>query len=890
MPLLRRLRALLRNLAGSVARERELDEELRAYVDLAAEAREADGLDPAAARRAASVELGGIEGVKESVRDVRTGSGTLALGRDVTLAVRQLRRSPGFAAAVVSTLALAIGANAAVFSIVQAVLLEAPPYREADRLMFVWSNLDRAGYHRGPISGPELADLRQESRSFEALAAIWATSVQITGEGEPEQLRIGLVTSNFFSVLGAEPAQGRGFEPGEEGRGAPRVVVLSDGLWRRRFGADPAVVGRAVRVDGTPLTVVGIAPPGLRLLFPPDANVPVEPQAYIPFPDDLPRDPRRLYYLRTFGRLAPGVMPEQAAQEIAALGRRIEAAHAEYAASGRSFFAVGLQDDAVRETRPPLLLVLGAVGLVLLLACVNVANLLLGRELARREQMAVRAALGATRGRLVRQVLVETLVLVGLGLAAGLVGGHVLLDLLLFVRPAALARYHVAALSWPVLAFTAGAALVAAVLVSLVGLASALRLDLAAALRGAGRSGNDAPRRRVRRLLVVSEVALGTVLLVGAGLLLRSFHALQQVDAGFRPERVATFRIGLPGVRYPDRAAFVAFARSLEERLLSLPGVEAAGAVSALPYDDAPNWSTPYSFDGVDEKTRGSHEADSRSVSPGFFRTVGAELVAGRFFEEHDDLRSGPVVIVDDRLAEKVWPGRDAVGQRLQVEFLVEGDFAPTWATVVGVVRHIRHRSLSEVVREQVYVPHRQSPRNPMAWTVRTSAGRELDTAAVRRIVAGLDRELPVYDVRPLEAYVADARGRSRFTTLLISAFAAVALALAAIGIYGVVSYSVLRRRREIGVRLALGARAEQVRRTVLREGMTLVAAGLAFGLVGAAALSRAARGLLYAVSALDPLTYATVAVALGAVALAASWAPARRASLLEPTEVLRSE
>jgi predicted permease len=617
--LLHRLRALLRNLVRSGARERELDDELRTYVEMDAESREAQGLDAAAARRAAAIEIGGIEGLKERVRDARAGGGTIALGRDVVLAVRQLRRNPGFAAAVVATLALAIGANAAVFSVVDAVLLAPPPYREPDRLLFVWSNLDRAGYHRGPISGPELADLRQESRSFDGLAAIWATSAQITGEGEPEQLRIGLVTSNFFSVLGAEPAHGRGFERAEEGRGAPGAVVLSDGLWRRRFGADPALVGRTVRIDGTPLTVVGIAPPGLRLLFPPDANVPVEPQAFVPFPDDLPRDPRGLYYLRTFGRLAPGVTREQAAQEIAALGRRIEAAHAEYAASGRSFFAVGLQDDAVRETRPALLLLLGAVGLVLLLACVNVANLLLGRELARREQMAVRAALGATRGRLVRQVLVETLALVGLGLVGGLGVGQVLLDQLLSFRPATLARYEVG-LSWPVLAFTAGAGILAAVTVSLVGLASALRLDLAAALRGARRSGDDAPRRRARRLLVVSEVALGTVLLVGAGLLVRSFHALHRVDPGFRPERVTTFRLGLPRARYPDRAAAVRFAQNLEERLLALPGVESVGAVSALPYDDAPNWSTPYSLEGADEKTRGSHEADSRSVSPGFFR------------------------------------------------------------------------------------------------------------------------------------------------------------------------------------------------------------------------------------------------------------------------------
>ncbi len=885
-----RLRALWRNLRRSAARERELDEELRAFLDLAAEDKQAQGLGREEARRLAAVDLGGVEAVKEGVRDVRAGAGLEALGRDLLFAARQLRRNPGFAAAVVATLALAIGANAAVFSVVQAVLLAPLPYREADRLMFIWSNLDRAGYHRGPISGPELTDLREQARRFEGFASIWATSAQITGEGEPEQLRVGLVTANFFSVLGAEPALGRSFEPGEEGKGAPGAVILSDGLWRRRFGADPGIVGRAARLDGATLTVVGIAPPGLRFLFPADSSVPAELQAFVPFPTDLPRDPRSLYYLRTIGRLAPGASPAEAAQEIGAIGKRTEAAHAEYSASGRSFFAVGLKDDAVREARPALITLLAAVGLVLLLACVNVANLLLGRELARREQMAVRAALGATRGRLVRQVLVETLLLAGLGLVAGLALGNVLLDVLLALRPAALARFDRVELDAPVLVFTAGAGLLAALVVSFVGLAGAIRLDLAGVLRGAGRSGDDAPRRRVRRLLVVSEVALGTVLLVGAGLLVRSFLELQRIDPGFRAERVLTFRLGMPGTRYPDREAVVAFARGLEERLRALPGVEAVGEVSTLPYDDAPNWSTPYAFDGVDEKSRGGREADSRSVSPGWFETVGAQLVAGRTFAESDDGKGRPVVIVDDRLAEKAWPGRDPIGQRLQVEFLVDGDFVPTWTTVVGVVRHIRHRSLSEVVREQVYVPHRQCPRNPMAWVLRASGDPVAQAASVRRAVAALDRELPVYDVRPLQAYVSDARGRARFTMILCAAFAALALLLAAVGIYGVVSYSVARRRREIGVRLALGARAEQVRWAVLRDGMVMAAMGLGLGLLGAALLTRVARSLLYAVGPFDPVTYLTVAAALATVAALASWAPARRASRLEPTEVLRSE
>jgi putative ABC transport system permease protein len=892
MKALSRLRALTRNLLRPAAREQELDEELRAFAEMAVQARIAAGMGEAEARRAVAIEMGKVDTVKEEVRAVRAGAGLESLGRDLALAVRQLRRAPAFAATVVATLALAMGANAAVFSVIRAVLLAPPPYHEPDRLMVIWSNLDLAGYRRAPLSGPELLDLREHARGFQDVGAIWTTTAQISGEGEPEQLRVGLVTANFLSLLGVEPRLGRNFEPAEEGQGAPKVVILSDALWRRRFGADPRVVGRTVRMDGGGVTVIGVAPAGLRLAFAPDANVPPDLQAFAPFLSDHARDPRDQYYLRTVARLAPGVAPEAAAREVAEIGTRLEAEHTEYEASGRSFFAVGLQDDAVRPVRPVLLALMGTVGLLLLLACVNVANLLLGRELARREQMAVRAALGATRGRLVLQVMVETLVLACLGLLAGLAVGQVLLHLLIALRPAALSRIGLEniGLDPPVLAFTGGVGLIAAIVVSLVGLRGAMRPHLEAVLRAGGRSDDDAPRRRLRRALVISQVALGTILLVGAGLLVRSFVALTQVDLGFHAERVLTFRLSLPRGRYRTVAAGTEFARRLEDRLRALPGVEAVGAVSALPYDDLPNWSTSYTYDGVDPKSRGGREADARSVSPGWFETIGAELVAGRGFEESDDEAGPPVVVVDERLAEKAWPGRDAIGQRLQVDFVTDAGFVPTWALVVGVVRHIRHRDLTEVVREQVYVPHRQSPRNPMAWALRTKGKTRVEEATIRRIVAQLDGELPVYDVRPLAAYVGDAQGRARFTMVLSAAFAALALLLAAIGIYGVMSYSVTRRRREIGVRLALGARAGQVRRAVLGDGLLLAGTGLAVGLAGAALLTRTAASLLYAVSPLDPLTYAAVTAALVAVAVLATWAPARRATRFEPIEILRSE
>jgi len=886
-----RLRALLRNLLRRARVESELDEELRAFLEAAAEHRQHTGLDAEAARRAAAVEMGSLEAVKESVRQMRAGASLEGAWRDVLLALRQVRRNPGFAAAVVLTLALAVGANTAVFSVVQAVLLEAPPYADPERVHIIWSNSDRAGYFRAPLSGPELQDLREQATLYEGFASIWSTTAQITGDGPPEQLGVALVTSNFLSLLGVAPALGRDFEASEEGPGAPAAAILSDGFWRARFGADPGIVGRRIRLDGDAVLVVGIAPAGLRLWFPPDANVPSDPQLFAPFPFDL-RSNRALYYLRTVGRLRQGASPPAAREQIAALGRRLEGQHTEYAASGRSLFAAELGDDAAREVRPTLLALSWAVGLVLLLACVNVASLLLGRDLTRRAQVALRVALGATRARLVRQTLVETLLLAGLGITAGLVLGAVSLRVLLTLRPPGLVRFENVSLDPQVLAFTAAIGLLAALLVSAAGVGGALRVEVAGLLRGMGRGVDDGPRRRLRRLLVVCEVALGCVLLIGAGLLLRSVRELENVDPGFRAEGAISFRLALPRARYPDAKSGASFGRRLEERLRALPGVLAVGSVSALPFDTLPNWSSPYLYDGMPEGSRGAREADARAIGPGYLEAVGARLLEGRDFDETDGPGRAPVVIVDERLAARAWPGEDPLGRRLQVEFLdpASGNFVPTSASVVGVVGHLRHRKLSEVVREQVYVPQRQAPRQPHAYVVRASGDPAPLLAAIRREVSALDPELPVYDVRPLEAYLADALSASRFALGLAGAFAGQALAVAAIGIYGVISYSVARRRREIGVRLALGAAARQILGSVLREGLALTGIGLGCGLVAAAISTSAAASLLFGVDPMDAATYVGVAVVLGLTALLASVLPALRAARTNPTDVLRAE
>jgi putative ABC transport system permease protein len=886
-----RLRSLLRNLLRRAEVERRTEEELRSFLELAGEELERQGLSPGQARRMAAARLGSLEATKESIREARAGAGIETVAREALLALRQLRRAPGFSLSVVLTLALAIGANTAVFSVVRAVLLEPLPYRDPERLLIIWSNLDRAGYMRGPLSGPELLDLRREASLLDGIASIWATTAQLSGDSDPEQVRIGQVTANFFAVLGIDLRQGRAFLEREEGAGAAPVVILSEGLWRRRFGADPGMVGKAIRMDGTAVTVVGIAPAELRLWFPRDASVPTDLQAFVPFPTELASDPRPLYYLRTLARLAPGAPLEAARSQVAELGRRLEARHTDYAASGRSLFAEPLHADATREVRPALLALAGAVGMVLLLACLNVANLMLGRDLARQGQLALRAALGASRWQLVRQALIETLLLASLGVLLGVGVAAASLRALLALRPPGLSRFDSVGLDLPVLLFAVVAGLLGAVVVALVGLAGAFRVNLADALRRIGRGG-DASRRRVRRLVVASEVALGTVLLVGAGLLVRSVLELQRVEPGFHPEGVLTLRLSLPQARYPDREAVAAFARRLEERLRALPGVEAVGSMSALPYDSQPNWSTPYLHDGLAQDARGAREADARAVGPGFLGAAGAQLLAGREFTEADDARSAPVVIVDDLLARRAWPGKEAVGQRLQVEFLNArtGEFEPTWARVVGVIRHVRHRSLSDVVREQVYVPQRQSPRQPWAYLLRAGGDPASLAASVRHEVAALDPELPVYDVRLLTAYLGEAIAPARFTMRLATAFAALALGVAAIGVYGVVSYSVLRRRREIAVRMALGAEAGAVLRGILGEGLSLTAIGLCIGVGGAAAASGLARSVLYGVGPFDPRTYGLVGLLLAATALAASIVPGLRASRISPIQLLNSE
>jgi putative ABC transport system permease protein len=809
---------------------------------------------------------------------------------DLRFAWRGLRRSPGFTAVAIATLALGIGANTAIFSVVRAMLLSPLPFRDSSRLVFIWADMTTSGYPRAPLSGPELKDLRDRSTLFDGFGSIWATTAAFTGDGDPEQLRVALVTTNFFDVLGASAALGRTFTADDEqqAQAPPRAILLSWATWQRRFGGDRSIVGRRVRGNTQPMTVVGVMPESFRLFMPPDASVPDDLQAWLLLnPAALTHGPRGQHYLRVVGRMRRGVTLEQARREIDGIAALVARAFTDYGAAGRVYNTVGLHADGIRLVRPALLALFGGVAILLLIACVNVASLLVARAATRTRETAVRMSLGAGHGRLVRQCLLEGLLLAALGALAGVIVGRWGLQFLLALRPASLERLATARIDLTVLAFTVAVAGVWGVLFSLAPVAEVFRATLTEALQQDGRRTAGGIHYRTRSALVVLQIALSVVLVVGAALMTRSFVQLQRVDPGFRSDNMLTFRISLPG-RYRPPQGFNEFARRLQTGLASLPGVTAVGSVSHLPYDNLPNWGGPYiTRPGEDDSV--APMADNRAVTPGFFETVGAQLVEGRYFTEDDDERAQPVVIVDDQLARRAWPGESALGKRIASDPFSTGH-AVYWATVVGVVGHLRHRSLLEDLGDQVYFAERQVARNPMAYVVRMTGDAAALATPVRQLASKLDPELPVYDMRPFDAYVAGAQAAQRFTTIVAASFAAVALALATVGVYGVIAYATAWRRYEFGVRLALGAQPVQVTKLVLREGVRLAIVGLACGVVLAALAARFLEAQLFAVSALDAVSYAGAAAAIGGAAVVACWLPARRAAAVSPLDAIRAE
>ena len=796
---------------------------------------------------------------------------------DIRYALRSLRRHPGFTLTAVLTLGLGLGANTAIFSTVNGVLLRPLPFPEPERLVTVW------GYHasigREAASLPDFLDWRREARSFAGLAAWANTQFNLTGAGEPVVVRGALVTANYFRVLGAPIPVGRGFGEAEERRGAARVAVLGHGFWQREFGGRVDAVGQRITLGGVPYTIVGVGARGLAL--------PEEVDVWAPLTTDTTLG-RRNDFLQVVGRLALGVDLRAARQELGTIAGRLERDYPG-SNSGWGVDLVGLQERIVGEIRPALLVFMGAVGLVLLIACANVANLMLARVASREREVTIRAALGASRRRLVRQLLTECVLLAVAGGALGLLLAVWGVRALQALEPGTIPRLGEVAVNGRAFAFALALSVATGLLFGLAPAARALRLDLRGGLGEGGRAlAGHRSAGRTRALLVLAEVALACMLLIGAALLLRSFVRLQQVDPGFTPRGILTARVTLPRARYDDPVRQTAFADALLEQVRSLPGVASAALTSDAPLGDGPPyWS--FAVAGVEPPPpEVVQDAVVFRITPDYFRTFAIPLIRGRLLDARDRADAARVALISEALARRYWPDRDPLGARLTLGD--PADTASVWLTVVGVVGDVRQEGPASAAYPQLYLPLAQLSSRSLVIALRSTGDPRALAPAVKRAVAGIDASLALAQVATMEDRVAGVLARPRVNALMLGGFAVAALLLAALGIYGVIAYSVVQRTRELGIRMALGARTDDVLRLVLRQGMVPVVAGLLLGLGGAAAASRVLRGLLYGVGRTDLATYAGVAVFLGAVALTASYLPARRAALADPVVSLRNE
>ena len=808
-----------------------------------------------------------------------------ALWKDVRFALRMLRRTPGVAVAAIVALALGIGANTAIFSVVDGVLLRPLPYRDSRALVVLNGSFRAQGLAQIPISVPELLDVQKGVPAFSSVGGYTQGDSNLSGgSGAPERVCAGAASASFFPTLGVQPALGRNFSVDEERQGHNHVAVIDDALWRQRFGADTAIVGKKLLLDNESFEIIGVLPRGFQIDGPCDV--------WAPLLTNDARLTRGSHFLRVIGRLAPGVTRAQLDGELAALSVRLSEAYPRnYRGASWSVHGKPLLDDVVGDARPALLMLLAAVAFVLLIACANVANLMLARAAARTREMAVRTALGAARGRLIRQMLTEALLLSLIGGALGLLLAVWGVDAMVALSPDALPRASEIALDARVLAFTMGLSIATGLVFGLMPALSASRPDLTASLKDGSRGATSA-RGRLRQALVVAELALSLMLLVGTGLMARSFVRLRAVDPGFRPDHVLAMSVSLPSVTRDDdeKSRWVAFFTRATTRLGQLPGVRAVGAVTLLPLD---NSSSDYSFEiegYVPRSLADQPDNEAREVEGDYFGALGIPLVRGRLPAASDDSQAPRVVVINQAMAKRYWPNQEALGKRLRLNMGAVGR-TPEWSTVVGIVGDVHGFGLDQPAKAEMYFPHAQMRSASSMSIVARTVGEPLDLAAsARAALAEIDRQQPVFNVRTMNDLVARSLAQRRFSLLLMLIFAGVALLLAAVGIYGVMSYTVAQRTQEIGIRVALGATPANVLAMVVGDGMRLVAAGLALGLLGALAVTRLVSSMLYGVSATDVVTYAAIAVVLGAVALVATVIPARRATRVDPMLALRAD
>ena len=796
--------------------------------------------------------------------------------QDLRYGFRMLLKRPGFTAVAMLTLALGIGANTAIFSVVNAVLLRPLPFYQPDRLAIFYGANRQMGFS-GPwaVCDTDYPDWKTQSDSFGRIAAFHRMLFNLTEAGEPERLKAAAVDADLFSLLGVQPALGRTFTAEEEQPGRETVALISNSLWQRRFGSDPETIGRVVKLDGKSHTLIGVLPSFF--------DFPTQTDLWTPLV--LTSDCSNAFN-QVIARLNADVSVRQATEQVGAIFRRLSERHPQRDAESE-MTVVPLQESMVSSTRPILLILLGAVSLVLLIACANVANLLLARAAGRAREMAIRRALGASRGRIVRQLLVESVVLSILGGVLGVLFAVWAVDGLVGFLPAGVPRSETIGIDGVVLGFALGASILSGIIFGLAPALHSSKTDLSVSLKEGKRSSSEGRgRRRVRSALVISEFALAMVLLVGAGLLIKSFIRLIEVKPGFDPNNLLTMNVLLPSSRYTKPAEMTNFYRTVIERFHNLPGVRAAGAVFGLPLGEM-GVRGDFTIEGQPPPPTGVL-VSKLVVSPDYFRAMAIPLLNGRVFADSDTEKSAQVVIISENMAEMFWPGEDPIGKRLHPGFR-----SKPMCTVVGVVGNVHQNGFAKNAPLAIYMPHTQGPvflLNAAAFVVRTENDSQSMLNSFRREVQEVDKELPLYDIRSMEQLVSRSVSEPRFNMVLLAVFSFLALALASVGIYGVMAYSVAERTREIGIRMAMGAQRNDVLKLVLRQGTTLIVVGIGLGLLAAFALTRVMASYLFQVSATDPATFAGIALLLSAVALLACYVPARRATKLDPMVALRYE
>jgi predicted permease len=878
--LIPRLNSLWRNLFHKDRVDQEFTEEIQAYLDMVTEENIRQGLTPQEARRNALVEVGGVEQVQERVREIRMGQFIETTWRDIRFGVRALVHSPIFTVVTVLSLALGIGANTAIFSVVNGLLLRPLPYPESEQIVDVWHTPPQQsfpGLDRFSVSPANYLDWKAQSNAFEQMAIYTYTGLSLSTSNDPLPLIGAAVSSDFFSVLRTNAMQGRTFTPDEEQPGRDQVVVISHGLWQRAFGANPNIVGQTLTLNSRSFTVVGIMPAGFQL--------PREADLWVPLAwDDKERQTRSIHDYIVIARLKQNVSLPQAQAEMSTISTRLEQQYPEEN-SGWGAVVIPLREDLVGDIRTALLVLFSAVGFVLLIACANVANLMLARGANRRKEMAVRVALGAGRARLVRQLLTESVLLAVTGGVLGLLlavwGSRML------VRLGSLPNSGDIGIDTWALGFTLLVSFAAGIIIGIVPALQFTKSSLSETLKqGSGRTGGSPMKQHTRKALVVSEVALSLVLLIGAGLMIRSFWKLQNVDPGFDTSNALTMSVALTPIRYSEPHQQLAFLDRAMEQIRAVPGVVSVGTTTTIPL--AGGGSTqPFSIEGRPTGTIAEQPmAQTRYISPDYFKAIGIPLRQGRFFSDQDRDNSVPVIIISEAMARRFWPGENPIGKRLTPSFhSKEGA-----REIVGVVGDVKARGLDSDASTMMYLPYKQAPRPFMSFVVRTSSNPESLVQPVSRAIYSIDKEQALTDVQTMDQVLMQSLSDRRFNMTLLLTFAGVALVLAAVGVYGVMNYTVTLRRRELGIRMALGAKASDVLRLVLRQGLTLTLIGVGAGLISAYALTRLMASLLYGVTATDYLTFASVSAVLIVVGLVASFVPARRATKVDPTIALRTE